>query len=276
LVLCAVAVNATNCDLTSAARLIARHWKLAEPSTIDSAGVLSSFQTGFGPTVKALPGFEAYIGAAITYVNSNETRNTTSDQFFVNVFDTTAHGQTAQDQAASFVTGGTLNGKIVKSQFLQADITFMIASSASQCVGEGTFSGYHMATRYWVLSENATLTTAQVAAQFQSGFGPTISAQTGFVLYVGATVDDGTSTHNFFFNVFTTAAGAASANALASAFVSAGTLSTEITKVEFTESTIGFHILAAAANGANGRSSASAGVITTMVIVCATIIAAIF
>jgi len=164
----------------------------------------------------------------------------------MNIFDTATHAQVAQDNAATFVANGALVAQIQRVLFLQSDISFVIANVTqytSTCFGE-SFEGYHMAARYWMLRSNATYNNTMVANAFRDGFGDTISAQPGFKLYLGANVADGTGKYNFFVNVFTTAAGAATANALAASFVTNGELNNQIQRVEFTENSIGFDIKA--------------------------------
>jgi len=237
----AVGVVGYDCAGNVNSRLITRHWVLKPGATFSSPDVVSTFQTGFGPSVRALPGFVEYIGASIVSVTNTTTTYTTgSEQFFMNIFDTKANAQTAQNAAAGFVTNGVLNAQIMRYLFLQSNVSFLLTPDQN-CLAT-TFGSYHLATRYWQLKPNATYSIAQVANEFKVGFGPTISAQSGFVAYAGAVVDDDTFQYNFFFNIFTTTAGAANANTLAASFVANGVLSGQITRVLFTESDIGFDL----------------------------------
>jgi len=236
------------CTQYAGYRLISRHWQSKAGATYSSTAVVNEFRDNFGPSVRLLPGFVEYYGATMDSISTNVTSGpTTIDQFFMNIFDTAANGQVAQNNAAAFVANGVLAAQIQRVLFLQSDISFVIANVSlytSNCFSETFTPNYHMAARYWQLRDNATITNTQVADTFRTGFGDIISAQPGFKLYLGATVADGTGRYNFFVNVFDSAAGATSANALASNFVTTGTLNPQIQKVEFTENTILFDIKA--------------------------------
>jgi len=103
------------------------------------------------------------------------------------------------------------------------------------------FSGKEIITRHWLLRPNATFTTAQVVTEFQTGFGPTVSALTGFREYVGTAVN---ATTNFFFNVFDTLQQASSAQTSAASFVANGALAAQIQQHRFFQGTYVFHIVA--------------------------------
>jgi len=236
-------------------RLVTRFWELEAGATFTTQEVADTFETGFGPQVSAMDGFNVYVGTVV-----NSTNN-----FFFNVFDDQTTGDAAQAAASAFVTTGVLDPEIAPVLFLEGDIAFLITSDTA-CLNFDA-SSYHLATRLWTLQSGGTYTQQQVSDEFESGFGPTISAQPGFIAYGSMIVDD--TTHNFFFNIFTTAQGATDASALAAAFVADGVLNDQIDKVQFLEAAISFDI------GTGGLGAASSVQVSAWVLM-ATVVVAFF
>jgi len=120
--------------------------------------------------------------------------------------------------------------------FLFAALVALISTAqAFDC----TVTNKYMVTRLWQLKPGATFTTTSVAAEFQSGFAPTVRNLAGFNEYVGAVVN---STHNFFFNVFNTQTDGAAGQTAAANFVNNGVLAAQISRSAFWEGALNFLI----------------------------------
>jgi len=221
-----------NCSDVATKRLITRLWVLQPAANFTTDQVATTFQTGFGPQAVAMPGFDVYVGSVVN----------TTNNFFFNIFDNETEAVNAQAAAKAFVANGVLNVQISKVLFSEGGIAFYLTADSGCLTTDLT--GMHLATRLWQLTPTSDLNQFDVAYAFMNGFGPVISAQAGFRVYCGMIVNDGTGQYIFFFNVFDTAAQAATANALAAGFVANSTvLLGNIQKVAFVEASISFELM---------------------------------
>ena len=220
--------NTTTCDCKSVGDsfIVTRLWDINREEWTDQ-GVIDEFERGFAPLVTNLPGFEEYVSARTL---------DESTVFFFNIFSTreeTAHA--AQEGAKEFVRTGALKGAITPNQFTESDMSFHFTSEP--CTTKSIKSRY-LSTRLWELTPNSNFTIQGVADEFEEGYAPIVTSADGFLEYGGAPVP---GTNNiFFYNVFESDVGAASANAGAALFVKLGRLNGNIQKVVFTEGLIGF------------------------------------
>jgi hypothetical protein len=223
----AAEVEACDCKTVGESFLVTRLWNIADPSLTDK-DVIDDFDEGFSPKVRELIGFQEYTSAS-----TGDDRTV----FFMNVFTTGATAAIAQEAAVDFVTGSELlkDGAITPKEFTGSDIDFHFASE--DCVLKD-IGGKYLSTRLWKLTEDSNITIQDVVDEFENGYAPIIQEEEGFKEYGGCRVP-GTAT-TFFYNVFDTKEGAASANAGAAKFVNEGALAGQIEKVVFTEGLIDF------------------------------------
>lgn len=216
------------CEEHSHLAIVTRLWTLVEDANMTTQQVSDEFERGFAPQVVVLPGFRQYLGSPLL--------TDTELVFFFNVFETREEALTAQNMAAAFKADGVLNDQIEPVQFEEGVYSFLYTSN--NCGGLGS---QYLVTRLWRLTNDSTITQADVADEFESGYAPDVTSRAGFLAYGGVLLDSAELI--FFYNVFTTQQGAAEANAGAADFVAGGILNGQIEKVQFEEGYIDFHFV---------------------------------
>jgi hypothetical protein len=195
------------CKNHTGAYFISRLWSLRPNATFTSADVINDFKTNFGPTVSSMPGFIEYVGST---VNGNSSLT-----FFFNVFADQTTGLAAQAAATNFFRTSDLAGQIMPVRFETGKYDFHIRA-ADDCNADST--GLFLSYRLYQMRPNATITPAGLTNSFLQGFAPTIRQQPGFKEYGAIELSDGLV---FFYNIFSTAEEATTANQLAANFFNA-------------------------------------------------------
>jgi len=140
----------------------------------------------------------------------------------------------AEKSATSFVSGSSLSGTIQQSNFQSGQITFFLSNDF--CFPNHLLNS--LGVRIWQV-KNKTLAQSDVVTQFKTGLGPTLTKLPGFLEYGGVVLSTD-KTMVFFWNVFTNSTTTAAAAAAATAFVTGGSLATQIELIYFSSGDIVF------------------------------------
>lgn len=235
---------AEECPSTSSCRdypdggafIATRLWDVTEAALyagMSPADLAAEGGRGLSPRLWGTPGFREHYGAAVDQPYYETTVDGGGSGaaplvFFANVFADEAAAAATTTAAQAFVSQGMLADKLAPRLFTSGAIRFSM--EPGDCSdGRPDYRDKYLSIRHWRLRPGATITTAEVCDEFLRGYGPIVSAATGFRQYIGATVtsSDGEPLA-FFSNVFDDGAQAIAANSGAAAFVADGVLADHI------------------------------------------------
>jgi len=197
------------------------------PDTQTTAGVASTFVTGFAPIIRKQGGLIEYSGSLPSDAQT---------VFFFNSFTSNGGIQKASTDAQNFISSSSLAGTVqLGVPAMSGQVLFFYNNDF--CVPN------HLANqldiRVWRLNTNNSYTQATVVATFQNELAPSLVKLPGFLEYGGVALNSD-KTLVLFWNVFTNGTTSTAATALVIAFVSGGALNSVLTPYLFSSGVVAF------------------------------------